>query len=290
VTLPERGEGTHHKKGIYNHKGILPLAKSTSAIKYAWELPGHGHSYFDCGKLLIFGCLNVEEHNQEGLFESMHGKAYVQMKKRTCARAECPICYEKWAGKEAEKIAWRLDAWSKGKVIHVIASPKKAWSSMSYEKLRVECYRILRKSGIIGGSVIFHPFREKKKTKVWYLSPHFHVLGYGWVVKTKEGYSEHGWVVKNVGLRKTVSGTALYQLSHCGVHKNYHAVTWFGHLSYNKLKVVPRPKPEKEKCPMCGEVLRPLYYFGPVELPTEEGFYWLDPEGFVEKPRRWDYG
>jgi hypothetical protein len=284
ATLPEGGEGLHH------HEGILPLAKSMSLKGYSWVLPGHGNSYFDCGKLLIFGCLNVDEHTQEGLFEPMRGKAYVQMKKRTCLRAECPVCYEKWAGKEAEKIAWRLSAWSgHGKIIHVVASPKLK-RGVAFNRLRAECYRILRKHGVLGGSVIFHPFRQLKNSKRWYLSPHFHVLGYGWVVKTKEGYENHGWVVKNIGIRKTVSGTALYQLSHCGIRKNFHSVTWFGHLSYNKLRVPPRPEPEKETCPICGKVLRPLYYFGKEELPTEEGFYWLDPEGFVLKPKRWDYG
>jgi len=281
-------------------RGILPLAKSTVLAestfspqklrRYSWALPGHGTSYHDCGKLLIFGCLNVEEHVQEGLFENMSGKVFVQMRKRTCLRAECPICYEKWAGKEAGKIEHRLAAWSgRRKVIHVVASPKKH-RRVPFERLRAQCYRVLRKSGVLGGSVIFHPFRQRKRTKEWYLSPHFHVLGYGWIVKTKEGYKEHGWVVKNVGTRKTVSGTALYQLSHSGIHKKYHSVTWFGHLSYNKLKVAPRPKPEKERCPMCNQELRRLYYFGSEELPSEEGSYWMDPEGFVEKPRYWNGG
>jgi len=38
------------------------------------------------------------------LFDGMAGKVYVRVFKRMCARAECPVCYEKWAGKEASKI------------------------------------------------------------------------------------------------------------------------------------------------------------------------------------------
>ena len=284
-------------------RGIQPIAKSKSTIfrpgfepgrimvswGYGWGLPGHGEAYSDCGSWRSKGCLNVEEHNQEGLFEEMSGKVYVKMFKRSCVRAECPMCYESWAGKEASKIEWRLEAWTKGKVVHVVVSPsKKDIEMLSYEELRRKTYVILRKSGIYGGSVIFHPFRENDDS-TWYFSPHFHALGYGWVHGTKEGYERHGWIVRNVGIRKTVSGTALYQLSHAGVHEKYHTITWFGKLAYNNLKVPPRPV-EKEVCPICGQELRDLWYFGGLDLPEEEGFYWLDPEGWRYKPKRFSGG
>jgi len=48
------------------------------------------------------------------------------------------------------------------------------------------------------------------------VSPHFHILGYGWVHHVKENYESNGWIVKNLGIRNSVRATAHYQLSHCG--------------------------------------------------------------------------
>lgn len=281
-------------------QGILPLAKSTTSIFEnlatplltfeGWRLPGHGEAYADCGAWRKKGCLNVVEHCQAGLLEDMVGKVFVKIYHRSCLRAECPICYEKWAGKEAGKIEWRLSQWSCGLPIHLIVSPAMEDWRLAYEKLKRKAYRISKDSGFLGGCCIFHPWRENELTKEWYFSPHFHMIGYGWIEGTKEGYERHGWVVKNAGLRETVSGTALYQLSHAGIHPDRHTVTWFGRLAYNKLWVPPR-EPEREACPICGEKLRPVLYFGGLELPEEEGVFWLDPEGWqYARRRRWAYG
>jgi hypothetical protein len=115
------------------------------------------------------------------------------------------------------------------------------------------------------------------------------MIGFGWIEHTKEGFESHGWIVKNARIRKTVGGTALYQLSHAGVNKKYHTVTWFGVLSYNKLRVAPREEPV-EVCPLCGEKLRELWYFGAEKLPEEEGDYWLELEGWLYKPLRFEGG
>lgn len=268
--------------------GILPIAKSILVEwGFEWALPGHGEAYSDCGSWRSKGCLNVDEHNQEGLCQDMAGKVFVRRYRRTCMRAECPECYESWAGKEAGKIEYRLQmSPKKYRAIHLIVSPPiRVWVRSSFEELRRKSYAISKESGFLGGSCIFHPFREDELTKDWYFSPHFHMIGFGWIERTKEGYERHGWVVKNAGLRKTVSGTALYQLSHAGIHKKYHTVTWFGSLAYNKLRVAKK-EPEKECCPICGQELRQLWYFGNEDLPGEEGDFWMDPEGWVYRPKR----
>jgi len=273
-------------------QGILPIAKSILVEwGFEWDLPGHGEAYSDCGSWRSKGCLNVEGHNQQGLHEDMTGKVFVRRYQRTCMRAACPTCYESWAGKEAGKIQHRLQmAPKKRRPIHLIVSPPvEAWIRLSYEELRRKSYVVSKESGFLGGSCIFHHLREDKKTKRWYFSPHFHMIGFGWIERTKEGYERHGWVVKNAGLRKTVAGTALYQLSHAGVHGKYHTVTWFGSLAYNKLRVAPMVAAE-ECCPVCGQKLRQLWYFGADDLPEEEGEYWLDPEGWIYKPRRFNPG
>lgn len=285
--------------------GILPIAKSNfiqdrELVDWGvdWNLGGHGLAYSDCGEWRTTACLNVDEYNQQGILEKTVGKVYIYRYRRTCLRAECPTCYESWAGKEAGKIEYRLKAWSKGRVIHVVISPpSRDWLSMDYKALRSKFYKIALSRGFIGGSAIFHPFRRRcflcggivkegyescicgSVAFGWVFSPHFHVLGYGWIKHTKELYEKDGWVVKNIGVRKTVSGTALYQLSHAGVHKHYHTITWFWRLSYRNLKV-PKMERKKHVCPICGNKLKPVYYFSRNELPEEKGFYWLDPGGF----------
>lgn len=291
-------------RGASSNSGILPIAKSTPSQIDAWELPGHGEPYDDCGTWRARGCLNVEKHKGMTLDgQVIEGKAFVRWYRRACLRAECPTCYEKWAGKEAHKIAHRLKAWKgKGQVIHLIVSPP--WlvveKAGSYEALRKEAYKVAREVGFLGGAVVYHPFRRKcaecgsfikegfkncfvckSKRIEWIFSPHFHMMGFGWIQKVKEGYARHGWIAKNAGTRKSVIGTAQYLLSHAGVHPKKHTTTWFGFLSYNKLKVPPMER-EKEVCPACGSQLRPLKYCGSWNPPEMEGDYWLDPE-------RWEY-
>jgi hypothetical protein len=271
--------------------GILPLAKNTfEVLGIEWSLPGHGEAYSDCGSWRFRGCLHVENHVQEGLLEDHVGKAYIEMYKRSCARAVCPVCYEKWAGKEAHKIEKRLAAVgrSMGRVIHLTVSPsQKDVFDLTYEHLRSKAYSIVRKNGFLGGSCIFHPFREDDQG-FWYFSPHFHMIGYGWIHGTKEGFEAHGWIVKNIGVRETVSGTALYQLSHCGIHERFHSVTWFGRLAQNKLRLPFEREIEKHHCPMCGEDLEELLYVGKEEdLPDrqEHTGFWLEASQFIVRIR-----
>jgi len=294
-------EGT--QRAVIVEKEVLETDKRSKELdfrsllvdwSYDWLLPGHGEKYSDCGEWRSRGCLNVEGHNQQGLDEDHVGLVYIQRYQRTCFRSQCPVCYESWAGKEAGKIEYRLKAGPKNrKVIHVIVSPPvEDWVRMEYLQLRNKSYKVAKSSGFWGGSCIFHPFRKKESTNRWYFSPHFHMLGYGWIQGTKEGYESHGWVVKNAGIRKTVSGTALYQLSHAGFNASYHTVTWFGSLSYNKVKV-PKMPIEKDVCPVCGSELQNLWYFGNDKLPEEKVSVWLDPEGWEVKPgsqRRWGGG
>lgn len=294
LTLPEKAETS------LLHVGILPKAKSIlTEWGFGWGLPAHGNSYFDCGVWWWKGCLNVEGHVQQGLDEDRVGKISARSYQRTCFRAECPVCYESWAGREAGKIAWRLQHTKKdgviiprlGKPIHLVVSPPvEVWIRSTFESLRMASYRIAKENGFRGGSCIFHHLRQNKLTFQWYFSPHFHMIGFGWIHGTKEGFERHGWVVKNVGIRKNVSGTALYQLSHAGIHASKHTVTWFGELAYNNMDKPP-PMPEKEDlCPSCGEPMKPLYYFGNLTLPEERGLFWFSPDGWVEKTTRYGGG
>jgi len=255
-----------------------------------FQLPGHGVARMDCGVFFTIGCL---EH---GYFE-VHAK--------TCMRADCPICRQKWAGRLAGKAENRIgQLYGLGPAKHItISLPQGDYGLVSkdYPGLRTKVYKILKRVGVRGGCLIFHPFRRRcprcgsvpsmghtscfscgNYWFEWYFSPHFHIVGFGWVKGTAEEYLRSGYVVKNMGRRKSVGGTVLYQLSHAGVHLAYHVMTWFGALSYNKLKVIPEDRPGNT-CPTCGAALRPCRFFGFEEDPLAgqpEGAYWVDPEGW----------
>jgi hypothetical protein len=274
--------------------GILPVARGTieRSIKPVWAdewaLVGHGESYDTCGVWLTKGCLNVEAHSYSRVTidggKSPIGLAVFKRYQMSCDRLSCPVCFKFGAKRGAKKIAHRLEAWkSKGnrKVIHVSLSPSSQdFLSLSYLGLRKKAYRVAKKCNIFGGSLMFHAFR--KDSGGWYFSPHFHLLGYGWVKNVEEVFSKDGWVVKNHGVRESVRGTAFYILTHAGVHEKIKTITWFGCLAYSqRVKVSPLPKSES-KCPVCGRMLVPLAYFGKKPLPKEEGFYLWEASKFVE--------
>jgi hypothetical protein len=271
--------------------GILPKAKY-GFEEFDWQLPGHGSAYDDCGAWRYRGCLNVEGHVQSEISQDVQGKIYVEWYHRSCRRAECPVCYEKWAGKEAAKIEHRLKYfWKYNKVLHITISPsEKDALKLSFEQLKAKMYRTARLRGIKGGCVIWHDKRDNYDG-TWRISGHFHVLGFGWVRNVSQGFKSDGWLVKNIpdGSReRSVFQTALYQLSHCGTSKKHRPVSWFGVCS-SKIKV-PEMEEEKHVCPGCGAELVQLRYFGLEEaLPDREEnkSAWLDPGDWVEiqKPR-----
>ena len=167
--------------------------------------------------------------------------------------------------------------------IHVVLSPPMdtvVKTMEDYRKLRKKAYRIAKESGLYGGAMINHPYRlrcskchssipdyKKKCPKCngvefeWFFSIHFHGVGYGWIKSTKEGYSKHGWIVKNLRVRKSVFATFQYLLSHAGVSR-FHTTTWFGKLAYNVMRYVPKLGRVPELCPFCKRYLKPLVWVG----------------------------
>ena len=255
-----------------------------------WSLPGHGISYELCGKIGFKGCpeltfATVERHD-------------VKKYRRTCGRAECPVCSQAWSTLEAWAAMERFNAAQKQGVAqirllkHVVVSPPSTAHAWSVKKLRKVAYRTLSRTGVKGGVCIFHPFRWRCSTcglddesceceteparGVWYWSPHFHAVAHGWIDGTAEEFARSGWLVKNLGLRANLYATLKYQLSHAGVWMlgerilpiakprggKTLSITWFGTMSYAKLRV----KKERftETCSTCGRKL--------VEMEFDAGF------------------
>jgi hypothetical protein len=84
-------------------------------------------------------------------------------------------------------------------------------------------------------------------------SPHVHVVGYMPAVceKSDDFFLRTGWVYKNKGVRKSVSGTLYYLLTHHAIIANRHAVTYHSNMAYSKLTVTRRVSEEPVKC-KCG--------------------------------------
>jgi len=121
---------------------------------------------------------------------------------------------------------------------------------------------MVKRAGIVGGVSMFHAYRLSSDGKTWFYSPHFHMIGYGWVINTKKISSEDGWVIKNKGVRKNSSevySTVAYLLSHTAIAKGIHSVTWFGDLSYRSKYALELKREIEEsdvdKCPYCSQYL-----------------------------------
>jgi len=290
-------------------KAMSGKAKSPSALQgtYAtfngFQLVGHGDvTNGKCGTFRKFvGCSRVELHNKavfdkDGRLVDCRGKGFFRPVFHSCDKPSCSICYERgWAVREAKSIEFRLEQASKrfGLVEHIIvAIPSKYWY-LSEKKLWDLCKRALESRGVIGGARIFHGARYKP-FKGWYWSPHFHVLGFilggygkcrgcykrtgkpcrrgcgGFVDRNFRQNEVDGIYVKVKGKRKSVWGTAWYQLHHSTIKKGvrrYHVVRWFGVCSYRKLKISKELRKEwdalhKPKCPICGHSLVRHEYCG----------------------------
>jgi hypothetical protein len=231
------------------------------------------------------GCLRVDLHNLIRLDgKDFRGKVFSRKVHHWCNKPSCPICFKSgWAVREAGNIEGRLVEAGKrfGLVEHIVASVPIRDYGLSFETLRLKAVRALAVRGVVGGVLIFHAFRYNLR-KHWYWSPHFHVLGFvrggygfcrgckkgcvgcsGFEARTRKEFEKDGFIVRVLGKRKTVFGTAWYQLNHASVKKGvsrFHVATWFGCCSYRKLKVTVEVK--KAVCPICQHDLVGIRYFG----------------------------
>lgn len=310
---------------VLENQSILPIAnKNTSWILpsqgLAYDDTWAGGA---CATLVLGkynGCLNIEAHSQVKLDGvDTTNKIYVKPVRRNCGRFECPECYETWVAHSAKRIEyrlleyekWRKRMWSGYQLYpkHVTVSvPKKDYENlvlrMSYYRKRI--MSMLKMVGVHGGVLIYHPYRwrcwkcgsERKMGKKTcskceggvfgqYFSPHFHILGVGWVMGdiVKKVFSDTGYIIKNINSgRRSIFRTAQYQLSHCAKKEGGRAFTWFGTLSYKKFKAQPYEN-EGEPCPICGSIMTPLRYIGGREEPLEELEEYQ--RGFLARPEHW---
>lgn len=244
-----------------------------------------------CGSWVrLMGCRQKELHHGVHVGSvNCTGKVVLRHQHLWCHKSSCPVCFARgWAVREARSIEGRFieaDKRGFGKVEHISVSVPFEDFGWSESALRVKCRTALLARGVLGGCMIFHGFRIDRSRRVLVGGAHYHVLGYiegGFDVcrdcvhelgdcrsctsfKGREvrEYEKDICIVKVLDERKTVFGTAWYQLNHSTVRTNVkrpHACTWFGVCSYRKLLV--KVDKRKSLCPICGEDLVKLHYLG----------------------------
>jgi hypothetical protein len=264
-----------------------------------------------CGQTLGFkGCLDVEKHNHSDLVGHNHADmVYIKRIVHSCDKPTCKVCFKRgWAVREAGASEDRVNLASKtfGLSQHIILSVPKEDYRLSYEELKKKALENLKALGVLGGVLIFHMERYHNKLEArikggeagWFVSLHFHVLGYidgGYPCRNcKKARSEcfgckgfdgearrlnalkdssgYGWIFKiptdkygRVQERKTVFGTMWYQLNHATIVKNdkrSSVVTWFGVCSYKRLKLKKGDRKNRDVCPICQHELVDIMYVG----------------------------
>lgn len=244
-----------------------------------------------CGThLSFFVCDNLEGHKGKFLNgEDCTGMLVCAHEHMFCKKSSCPVCFIRgWSVREARSVAGRLEVASErgfGEVEHLTVSVALADRDLPEEVMRERSRVALLIRGFLGGCMIFHGFRKDKFRRVLVWSPHYHVLGFirgGFDVcrscvhergdcascgafKGREvrEYAKDGYLVKCFEKRKTVVGTAFYQLNHATVRvgiKRFHVVTWMGVCGYRMLK--GRKLEAVQTCSVCKSEMARKSYWG----------------------------
>ena len=244
-----------------------------------------------CGRWVgLDVCKNVDEHEGVTLNgEDCTGKVVNRNRHLWCFKSSCPICFIRgWSVRGARSITGRLNTGVKrglGEIEHIVVSPPIVDHNLPESVLRVKCRKALSDRGVVGGTMIFHGFPIDRERGVLMWRPHYHVLAFifggygkcrgckkvcfmhpecsGFERRTRLLYESDGCIVKVLARRKTVFGTAFYQLNHATVRlgvKRFHTFTWFG--SCGNRKFASDKAMAKVVCPACGDEYERDFYIG----------------------------
>lgn len=254
-----------------------------------------------CGKHVSFSvCFNVEGHKDKSFHGvDVTGKIIVKHNHLWCKNSSCPKCFIRgWSVRQARSVGARLEEGVKrgfGKIEHVVVSVPVKERGLSESVFRKKSRDALVDRGVIGGCMKFHGYRIDKKRKVLVWSPHYHVLGFignggfdrcrecvhkredcyvcdGFKGKESRGFKKDGYLVSVKGERKTIIGTAWYQLNHATVRvgiKRFHTVTWFGCCANRKYKSAILLS--EVTCPVCSEDMVRSAHVGGCKIVTNIG-------------------
>jgi len=246
-----------------------------------WRLPCTLDKYDWCGLWVTLGCLRDRLHEMLGKGR----RVYIKQFQRSCYRPSCKQCYLKWMARQANRGKKRIEEYAKThpskKPIHLMLSVHRSQIDLPYKLLRKRMMEILKIAQWEGGAVVFHPYRFKEERGGWYYSPQFHLVGFGSKDKIKRAFGRYGWYVIIGEDRNSVFQTFCYILSHCGIRKGHHVVTWIGALSYSK--VPSEEEPKITSCPVCGGEFAQVYSERVHPIVPPERHY----EGLVDSDGLW---
>jgi len=246
-------------------------------------LPGGGVALESCGEFL-------------GWQDTLDGCASARLPRfRSCDRKECPRCWPRWQRRESDAATGKL--WGKlraldeygrgryGQLHHFQFSPPPevvAECRETGDRAPADRWfaRALPAAGIRAAAVLFHPFRQvggsrgdsplppqelwiTQNGRLWYQSPHFHVLGCGFYRCEKDADRPavlRGAVVSTLSrdLDEPATRRALfYLLDHSGVRvdgRRELALRYYGdfHSSRVRSRLVETTR-EQKVCDCCGD-------------------------------------
>ena len=275
------------------------------AITVSHIHPGHGVEYANCGEFL-------------GWQDTLDGcKSSRTPRFRSCDRKECPVCWRGWLRKEsaavAEKTAGKLRALDEhghgryGQVHHWQISPPRevvgeyfdaggdrsildGWLARALPAAGIRAAACtLHHARLVGGSRGDSPQPPQElwftaNGRLWYHSPHFHVVGCGFFRCEKDQERPavlRGAVVTTISrdLDQDAMGRLWYYLlDHTAVRIDGGrelSIRYFGDFHSSKVasRLVETSR-EQKLCDCCGE---DVYFFAGDQDPTS-GDRWLVPD------------
>jgi len=240
-------------------------------------------------------CDNVEGHKGKSLNGvDCTNKVIVKHNHLWCNKSSCTVCFIRgWSVNRARSVESRLLEGEKrgyGEIEHCMVSVPVADRSLSESAMRKKARDALKNRGMSGGCLIFHGFRIDKERQVLTWSCHYHYLGFirggyecrgctkscsgcsGFEARTREWFKKDGCIVRVHDKRKTVLGTAWYQLNHATIRlgvKRFHCTTWWGNCAKHKFKS-PKVKAQSV-CAVCEEDMVKAMYMGKKRIVKDIG-------------------
>jgi hypothetical protein len=242
------------------------------------------------------------------LHDSIGGQDFYHNNVTNCHSYRCHLCWKYgWCVTRANVIESRFLTAEKvlglpaKDVEHLSASVPKRLYNLSPQEMAREAILALRRSGVLGGVNILHPFRKDLKRRDLFPSFHYHCLGYiqggydrcrncikvghcwdcdGFEGVTRREHKVDGWIVslaKNekgvVEKRASLFGSAWYQCEHSGFKvgvRRFQIVEWWGVVAKRKFRTVL--KPIEHRCGVCKNRLTPSYLpFGTEPIVANRG-------------------
>lgn len=228
-------------------------AKHTLGLM-AWNIPGMKEAQKYCGDKNFYTvkCSTGKEgHDHRAV-------------KKSCKKSTCPTCWPDYVNQEAHRATQRLfearrlyalRGYDLRHPVHMVVSPPAEVYGRPEPELRATARKIALATGIVGGCIVFHPYRFQGRETIKHedfkfplkasqekyracmsedpkYSPHYHIIGFMPRLKKGEAFTglksndleaSTGWTYINFGrytrkgLPINVFGKIQYELTHVGV-------------------------------------------------------------------------